>query len=57
MATFQIKVHRSYGDKEFVIVPNGRPSRAQVAARAALASRFTWERNATLTLSALRSIL
>lgn len=30
---------------------------AQVAARAALASRFTWERNATLTLSALRSIL
>ncbi|MCY3002436.1 MAG: glycosyltransferase [Planctomycetota bacterium] len=30
---------------------------AQVAARAALASRFTWERNAALTLAALRSIL
>lgn len=30
---------------------------AQVAARAALGSRFTWEHNAALTLAALRSIL
>ena len=34
-----------------------RSSPADATARAALAARFTWERNAALTLSALRSIL